>query len=108
MPAKKTGTPANARAILREYGETVTLADGSTVMGVHRQRTDEFELEVGSQIREYNVLWVPTDSVGTLDVGQDVVIDGESYLVGTMNADSDGWTKCSLGEDADDADEEVL
>ena len=101
MPLQKSGSAANAGAILRDMGEVVSLADGTTIQGILRQRTDYYDLDVGSQIRKFTVLWVPSDALGTLAVGQDVVVDGNSYYVSSMNADRDGWTQCDLSDSED-------
>ena len=103
MPLPKTGSLRNWRAVVRNMGTTVTLADGSTIQGVFRVRTEDYALEPGSQIRTFTTLYLSEEALGTLAVGQDVVIDGTSYYVSSMNADSDGIVQCdlSLGDEDD-------
>lgn len=99
MPFPSTGTDRSAAVFNRVAGDDVTLDDGSIIRGILRTRTEDYELEEGSEIREFNVLWVATVAKGTLDTGQDVVIGGIRYYVASMNEDSDGWIQCTLSKE---------
>ena len=98
MAVPSTGSAANAATFVSAFGETIGLADGTTIKGVFRFHDDPFfdPTSLEGRQREFFTLHVPTDQLGTLEDAQRVTLRGDSYFVRSLSNDSDGWSQLVL------------
>ena len=93
MPVPSTGSIENGDTLLSAFGQPVTLEDGSTIQAIFKRRDDVFVDESEADQRESFRLHFPANQIGTLAAEQEVVIEGDTYFVATINYDSDGWAR---------------
>ena len=98
MPAPRTGSPRNARALLRLFGREVTLEDGSVIQGIYRTTAETDLIGDPPNERFYNYrLWVPYIARGSFATGQTVsILDPTTglrtrYYVASTELNAHGW-----------------
>ena len=98
MPAPRTGSPRNAKAFLRMFGREITLADGSTILGIYRTSPESDLVGEPPNERFYNYrIWVPYIMSGSFAKGQRVAILDPTtglrtqFYVASTELNAHGW-----------------